>query len=247
MKKLDGRTVLVVDDELDILEIMTDEFECAGAKVLTASNGTTAFEIVKSVQLDAVVSDIRMPGGDGMELLIRSKEFNPDRPVVLLITGYTDHTNQEAYDRGASAILSKPCDFDQLIDSVSLALAERRERYVRKHERLKTDLTVKLNFPNMGKSVEAQVINIGRGGMYIALSTDLPKVGEKISFKIVFDGAENNSMVGNAICRWVRTSPNDQQLPDGVGIEFIALSQETFEAIESLLKMTKEKANIPIR
>ena len=55
-----------------------------------------------------VVSDIRMPGGDGSELLVSIKKFNPLTPRVIFITGYADLPLEEAYQQGTEAIILKP-------------------------------------------------------------------------------------------------------------------------------------------
>ena len=114
MKLLQGNSILVVDDEPALREILKEELEYLGANVNEAANGHEAFELVRKTSFDAVISDIRMPGGDGVELLTRIRQGHPTMPVVMLITGFADITVEEAYAKGAAAVLSKPFDLGTL-------------------------------------------------------------------------------------------------------------------------------------
>ena len=246
MKKLSGKTILVVDDEPDLREIMTEEFECAGANVLTAENGTVAFEMIKTQNPDAVVSDVRMPGGDGFELLANAKKLASERPVILLITGFSDYSIQQAYDAGAAGIFSKPCDFDALIDSVSKALQDRGTRYLRKFERLPTDFSVKLTIENINDTIKGNAVNLGLGGMYIALAPPLPEVESRVSFTLEMNTPQGvKNLEGVGICRWARKF-DDAHLPSGIGVEFSSITQDTFNVIEEFIQSHKPTSHIPI-
>lgn len=122
-KLLTGKKILVVDDELDLREIIGEDFELMGAEVVSAENGVAAFELVQKVHPDAIVSDIRMPGGDGVELLkkVRSSAL-PVQPKVFLITGFADVTAQQAKELGAQGMLAKPFNLRQLREMVLKAL-----------------------------------------------------------------------------------------------------------------------------
>ena len=75
------KVILCVDDEVDILELFRDEFLDLGFKVLEASNGADAFDIFRTNHVDCVVSDIRMPGGDGVSLVKNIKGEGSDVPI----------------------------------------------------------------------------------------------------------------------------------------------------------------------
>jgi CheY-like chemotaxis protein len=116
MNKLEGKTILVVDDEKALCDIMADEFELAGAKVIKAHSGNEAFEIIKSQSVDAILSDINMPNGTGIDLIKRLHTDVANHPMILFMTGYSEHTHAEAYNLGAKAIFPKPCDLDEVVD-----------------------------------------------------------------------------------------------------------------------------------
>src|SRR5262245_62156289 len=83
--------VLVVDDEPDLREMVSFEFELKGHQVHSAENGSAAFDVFQKNPIDIVITDVRMPGGDGPELLDKVKSKNPAVPVIF-ITGFSDIT-----------------------------------------------------------------------------------------------------------------------------------------------------------
>src|ERR1035441_5250291 len=88
--------ILIVDDEPDIAELLGYDFEKLNFKVFTATDGKMAFEIALKEKIDIVVSDIRMPGGDGITLLDKLKKVNIEIPVVLFLSGHHDITDRKS-------------------------------------------------------------------------------------------------------------------------------------------------------
>lgn len=113
--KLKGKTILVVDDESELRKAIVYDIKRLGCHVLEASCGNEAIEIVKKNRIDAVISDVRMPNGTGVELLEQIRKLNPEIPVVLLITGFADISKEEVMSKGAHEILDKPIDRKKLI------------------------------------------------------------------------------------------------------------------------------------
>lgn len=114
--------VLIVDDEIDICEMMAFSFESQGFETIIAGDAVQALEMVKTQDPDLVISDIRMPKGGGMKLLEEIKAYNPSRPKVFLITGYSDRSKEEAIALGAEDVLSKPIKLQALIEKAREAL-----------------------------------------------------------------------------------------------------------------------------
>jgi len=114
---LQGKTILVVDDESDIRELFKEELEDNGAKVLEADNGNKAFEVFQGGGVDAIISDIRMPGGDGVDLVKNVKTTNKDIPIYL-ITGFADYTGNELKLLGVEAVVFKPFDISEVVNMV---------------------------------------------------------------------------------------------------------------------------------
>jgi len=122
-----GARILIVDDEKDICEILFRLLKRSGFTPLVAHDGERALEMIHLGMPDAVVSDVMMPGMDGMELLRRAKEHDPSLPF-LIITGYGGIDGAVmAMKEGAFDYLTKPIDNKELVDKVKLSL-EKRQR-----------------------------------------------------------------------------------------------------------------------
>ncbi len=124
--------IIVVDDEKEIGRLLSRLLEQEGCKVQVANNGVDALKLIKSELPDALFTDFKMPGMDGMELMAKAKELDPDLPVVL-ITAYADVAGAvRAIKKGAHDYLSKPFDHGEIVRVLHRALAERKlKRQVR--------------------------------------------------------------------------------------------------------------------
>ncbi|MCF8036094.1 MAG: sigma-54 dependent transcriptional regulator [Desulfobacteraceae bacterium] len=120
--------VLVVDDESEIRELISHLLEREGFSVLIASEGESALKTVRTGKPDVVLSDIKMPGMDGMELLKSLQKLDPELPVVL-ITGYGDIPGAvEAMQAGAYDYLVKPFQHHETIQVLRRAMDERHQK-----------------------------------------------------------------------------------------------------------------------
>jgi len=115
-------TVLLVDDEEGIRTVLSIAIRDAGYKVMTASNGIEALEVLEKNEIPLIVSDIKMPGMDGLELLQRIKKDWPDSEVIM-ITGHGDMDSAiESLRRGAGDFITKPFHEDALEIALERAL-----------------------------------------------------------------------------------------------------------------------------
>ena len=115
--------VLVVDDETDARELLTQVLSQAGYDVDDAADGFAALAKVSRNRPDLVLTDLRMPGMHGVDLLQRIRRIHDDVPVIIA-TGLETWdlcTAAEAY--GAVTCLIKPIDFDDLVWNIEMALA----------------------------------------------------------------------------------------------------------------------------
>lgn len=118
--KLEGRSILVVDDDPDVLSTVRLAFEQAGAKVTTANDGNKALDFAKRFDPDLIVLDMMMPKRSGflvMEMLKPGHETNT-RPYVIMITA-NEGKRHELYARhlGVNEYLSKPFSLDKLLET----------------------------------------------------------------------------------------------------------------------------------
>jgi len=114
-------SILVVDDEPDVAELFRQRFRREardGSYVIRfANSGEGALEqLTKGIEptLIVILSDINMPGMDGLELLREVKQRRPDLPVMMVTAYGDDERRRRASELGASEFLTKPVDFDQL-------------------------------------------------------------------------------------------------------------------------------------
>ena len=115
------QTVLVVDDEASLRSIVCDVLEAAGYRVLTAADGAAALALAATAEaaVDLVVTDLTMPGMDGLTLIRHLRTAHPDLRV-LIMSGFPQH-----YETGAAreTFLAKPFTSDALERAVRETLA----------------------------------------------------------------------------------------------------------------------------
>jgi DNA-binding NtrC family response regulator len=116
-------TILVVDDNEDLLETFSLILKRRGFSVETAGSGAAAVAKFRQHNFDVTLMDIVMPEIDGVEALRRIKEIAPEAPVILM-TAYSDEEMiQAARDQGARCILNKPIHIDMLFKLINDATA----------------------------------------------------------------------------------------------------------------------------
>jgi CheY-like chemotaxis protein len=120
-------TVMVVDDEPDIVLMVRLILEMEGYDVLEAGTGEDALEVLAREDPDVLLLDIRLPGLDGWGVLDRLKSSNrlERLPVIMVSAHSTPSTSARAMDEGCSGYLTKPFDSDQLVGMVSTVVPSR--------------------------------------------------------------------------------------------------------------------------
>jgi len=229
---LRNKTVLVVDDELDLREIVASELEFMGARVFQAENILKAQNILNEQEIDLVISDIRMPGGTGIDLLETIKAHDRPCPPVILITGFADITLEDAFDKGAEALISKPFKLDDLINMAARCMVPIDERFAQP-----------LNAQKSITTTEKDDIYFGRGGAAIEITNQSGRfdVGDTIQFDLLVGEHHIN---GSGVCRWVKQSDNDNSRIY-MGLEFICLKSESLNQFKDMFKNRKIIPYIP--
>jgi DNA-binding NtrC family response regulator len=120
--------VLLVDDEVDFLEVLSERLRMRGLEVTCATSGRDALKAIEEKTFDAVVLDLSMPGLDGIETLRRLQETRPELQVMILSGRATVQTAVEATKLGATDIFEKPTDIDTLVERIRSARATRLAR-----------------------------------------------------------------------------------------------------------------------
>lgn len=115
-------TILLTDDNKEFSENLSDILELKGYKVLIASDGFHALDIVRESPVDLILMDIKMPVMNGVETFKKIKKISQDTPVIMLTAYALEELIQESLKEGAFACLKKPLDFDQLFATIEHAI-----------------------------------------------------------------------------------------------------------------------------
>lgn len=118
--------VLVVDDHPQVLQFQVMLLSRSGFEVSFCTDGAEALRLLRYNEYDVVISDIGMPNVDGIQLLKAVKSRDPDLPVIIVTGGATIDTAIDAVEHGAFKYLTKPVQFDRLLDTTRKAIQLQR-------------------------------------------------------------------------------------------------------------------------
>jgi len=144
-------TILIVDDEKNYLVILEALLAPEGYEIITEDNAANALRIIRDTDLDLVITDMKMPGKDGMELLEEAKKIDPELPVIIMTAYGTIEKAVEAMKKRAYDYITKPFRNEELKLTVRKALEFSR---LKKENRLLSDaLSDRFKYGNIiGKS-----------------------------------------------------------------------------------------------
>jgi DNA-binding NtrC family response regulator len=132
--------VLIVDDEVDFLNLMSDRLKTRDMEVSTATCAKEALRMIDETSYDAVVLDLMMPEVDGLETLKIMKQKNPDLQVILLTGHATVEKGIAAMKLGAMDLIEKPAELSTIIDRIKHAKAEKIILVEKKNEQRIRDI-----------------------------------------------------------------------------------------------------------
>jgi CheY-like chemotaxis protein len=234
--QLNNATVLLVDDEPDLLEIMSAWFERESSHVLVAENGAKALNVIQTNQVHAVVSDVHMPVMDGVTMLQKLKSSNTYRPSVMFITGFYDIAPREAYDLGAEDLLPKPVDRKHLISVVARILADRDTLWSQPRQEIAAGLLAG-RFDGLEQAQVQGLLAFGHGGLCIHTEQQVAE-GSVVDLRLDF-AAEQLIVQGQGTVRW---SDDTEGL---VGVEITSIDDDARPWILSQTSLNKSLSFIP--
>jgi diguanylate cyclase (GGDEF)-like protein len=167
--------ILIVDDDLSIRDAMQEFIETSGYEASVASSAEEALDVLSGNTLEVVITDIMLPGMNGLELTDRIKSSH--EIDVIVMTGYsTEYSYEEAINKGASDFVFKPVRFEELLLRLKRVLNERRLNQERIHmlEKLKklsiTDgLTQLYNSRHFYNQLKGEIERFNRYGHQLSL------------------------------------------------------------------------------
>lgn len=117
--------ILIVDDEQSMRDFLKILLQKEGYGVDTGNNGDTALQKLRSASFDLLISDIRMPGMSGLDLLSKVKEDNPDLPVIMITAFASPDDAVSAMKNGAFDYISKPFNVDEIKSVINSATSQK--------------------------------------------------------------------------------------------------------------------------
>jgi len=135
--------VLLIDDEAEFLENLSERMRVRGMEVSTAQTSDNAVSAVEEGEYDAIVLDLQMPGMNGIEMLKVIKARKPDMQVILLTGQATLEAGIEAMKLGAMDFMEKPADIDALTEKIKKAQAKKMLLVEEKTEKKVKDILKK--------------------------------------------------------------------------------------------------------
>lgn len=237
------KKILVVDDEVELCEALCFDINEAGYIAVKAHSGRQAIELLSKQSFDLIITDVKMPDGDGIELLKDIKSKNNEEPVVLLVSGFTDIRPEEAYNLGAEGVFPKPFKIENLIGHIEKCLLPRERRWQRVSTSMQPTMCVAMKLFGFDGSKRTSLLNVGRGGMCLSFNEGLPTVGQVLSFEITFSDGDWSPIAGSGIVRWRMADATAD--PKRVGIEFLELTKESLPRVLELIEYLNPRSYIP--
>jgi two-component system NtrC family response regulator len=144
-------TILIVDDEKNYLVVLEALLSAEGYEIITADNARNALRLIEESDLDLVLTDMKMPGMSGMDLLVESKRRKPEVPVIMMTAYGTIEMAVEAMKKQAYDYITKPFQNEELKLTIKKALEN--YRLVKENRRLSEALSERHRYRNIiGKS-----------------------------------------------------------------------------------------------
>jgi DNA-binding NtrC family response regulator len=152
-----GHKVLVVDDDLEMCGLLSDVLKGEAFSVITTHDSLEASKILKKEDFDVVITDLKMKGLKGLDLLEETRQVSPLTPVIIITAFGTIESAIQAMKMGAYDYITKPFQMDELILTVRKAL---ENRFLKKEVvRLKKEVETRYHFHQLiGKSASMQKI-----------------------------------------------------------------------------------------
>lgn len=120
-------TVLVADDDPDLLEMMTTVITAAGHRAVGARDGSIAIALASHLEVDIAVLDVMMPKATGLEVLAEIRSMPGPQPLVLMLSALCSRADVRAgYAAGADDYLAKPFTVSELVERITVLLDERQ-------------------------------------------------------------------------------------------------------------------------
>jgi CheY-like chemotaxis protein len=237
-------SILIVDDEPDVREVLKETFEAFGFNAKEAQDGKDALAKTEAEKFHLVLTDLRMPVMTGQELIKALREKNPQHPKILAISGYTESSVEELLDIGCDGFFAKPFNSEAIKNAIKFSLLRRDDGWKTPPPKpIKT--IIEKRFATFDKLTESKEVRFGRSGLYLFHKFDLPFQGEHVEFSIkIADHNPFRELAGVGTVRWVRDQDTNG-LTRGIGVEIVHLKPDSLPSYCAWLDKQNFKASVP--
>jgi DNA-binding response OmpR family regulator len=122
------RRILIIEDDEEMRSLLEDFFEEEGFETDSVGNGSEALRILVREIFDVVITDIRMPGLTGLEIIAGVRRLQPETSIIVITAFGSEEVHQKAIERGADSYLEKPLQFHELRRMVDGLLSSKIKR-----------------------------------------------------------------------------------------------------------------------
>jgi DNA-binding NarL/FixJ family response regulator len=237
--------ILIIDDEPEICDLLANHLSEKGMRVHKFSDPTKVMDCLADHKIDVIISDIRMPKMDGLQLLTEIRKIYHYTPPILFLTGFSSKGDTEkVMNLGAVALLEKPIDMDKIVGAILENFveepAERRSLF-----RLAEQIPVSIN-----ERLEVTMDNVGYGGLFIPFegqrSSELQNldIGKTFSFQFTLREGEVHKIRAVGEIVWKRLDATAQMRP-GVGVKLLEINEPDRELIWHYIRLKRILSFIP--
>jgi DNA-binding NtrC family response regulator len=156
--------ILIIEDKESMAQMLKETLELEGYGVIIARDGAEGIKRIKDSKVDAVLTDLKLPKKDGLEVLKTSKEENPLTPVIVMTAFGSIETAVNAMKLGAYDFMTKPLDTDHLLMLIKRSLEN--QRLITENMLLKDELSHQFGMPRI----------IGKSPVMLAVADNIQKV-----------------------------------------------------------------------
>lgn len=207
LKSQSRATLLVVDDEADITEIIQSWLECDEIRVLTATRAYEALHILQRESVDVLLSDIRMPEMDGISLFRHAESLSASKGLeVLLMTASYDPRRGEALGTGVRGVIQKPFTSRELLSWIYYSVSAPLKAPFENKLRHPVHLPARYGKSKVDLAYEGTVLNMSRNGLLLATDDWSPKTGNLAYLCLRIPGQEPLFLTGKVA--WVKKDPS---------------------------------------
>jgi DNA-binding response OmpR family regulator len=116
------KNILVAEDDRNIAKLIKEIIERRGNSAVIALDGDEAFKVFNNIKFDLIITDLKMPKIDGMDLIKMVRERNKEIPIIIITAFGSDRNRALAENFGVTKILSKPCSIVEITQAIETSL-----------------------------------------------------------------------------------------------------------------------------